>query len=244
VEEGWTEPALDWFSDPMVGAVSPLVLQHDDPSRIASAGVRYTAGGRRLLNGVGAEVQSIEEVVARNIIGPTMAAAFYRRSAIDALGGLCEKAGVGFADVDMAMSLKALRYRCVLEPDCVAVGHAIDNAGGQTFHAGRCAERVFWRHAAANGWLYSLLCHKAAVLGSLLGQWIHPGAYTHLLGRIVSAIHGIGCCREHQARLRRAAGLLGQENSAREVADSAENDAAGPSSTKARLGVSSHRLAA
>jgi len=243
-EEGWTDPALDWFNDPMVGAVSPLVVEGDDPSRIASAGICYTAGGRRVVNGAGAQLQNSEEVLGRNIIGPTLTAAFYRRSAIDALGGLCAKAGTGFADVDIAMSLKALGFCCILEPHCVAVDHAVDDVCGENFHAGRCAERVFWRHAATSGWLRSVLFHKPVVIGSLLAHWNHRSAYMHLLGRLVSAIQGVGCCRKHRARLRRAAELLQQENLAREEGDSDEDDDADASPTTVRFGISPHRLAA
>jgi hypothetical protein len=170
--------------------------------------------------------------------------AFYRRSAIDALGGLCEKAGTGFADVDIAMSLKALGYRCVLEPHCVAVGHATDDACGTTFHAGRCAERVFWRHAATSGWLCSLLCHTPAVIGSLLAHWNHPGAYMHLLGRTVSAVQGLGSCRKHRARLRRAAEFLEQESNARDQPDASEDEDLDASSMTIRFSISAHRIAA
>lgn len=221
-EDGWTEPALEWFDDPMVGAVAPLVLQDGNPSRIASAGVCYTAGGRRLVNGVGAQPQRSAKVFRRNVIGPTLAAAFYRRSAVDALGGLCTKAGTGFADVDIGMSMKALGYRCVLEPDSVAVLHVINDDGSMGFHAGRRSECVFWRYAEMNGWPRSVLCHMPVVIGSLLAHGIYPGAYLHLLGRTVAALGGLVCCRRQQTRLCDAAELLERENNARQESDFGE----------------------
>jgi hypothetical protein len=107
---------------------------------------------------------------------------------------------------------------------------------------GRCAERVFWRHAAARGWPVSGLCHAVVVMGSLLANCIRPSEYLHLLGRIVSALGGPGCCRKHGARLRKAAELLERDNRAGEESDSGE--CAGPSSTTVRSGIMPQRLAA
>ncbi len=207
-KEGWAEPALEWFDDPLIGAVSPIVLQANDEGRILSAGLRYTFGGRRILNGLGKTVKRARRLLRRRTIGPTLAAGFYRRSLIDALGGLCPTAGSRFSDVDMALCLKALEYGSAVEPASVVVADAVDNVAVEGFRSGRCAERVFWRHAGTSGWLCSLFFHPFAVIGSLLAGWKRPGTYASLMGRAIGIIQAIFCRGEDLARIEEAAESL------------------------------------
>lgn len=210
--EDWAEPALEWFDDPLIGAVSPVVLQAEAEGKILSAGIRYTSGGRRLLNGLGKNVNRARRVFRRRTIGPSLAAGFYRRSAIQALGGLCAKTGGRFSDVDLALCLKALGYRSVIESASVVVGDTIDRPTVRCFRSGRCDERIFWRHAGTNGWLRSLSFHPFAVVGSLLAGWKRPGTYVGLLGRMAGMIQAFFCRGKDQARIDKAAESLEGES--------------------------------
>lgn len=207
-KEGWAEPALEWFDDPLIGAVSPIVQQANDEGRILSAGLRYTFGGRRILNGLGKTVKKARRLLRRRTIGPTLTAGFYRRSVIESLGGLCPAAGSRFSDVDMALCLKALEYGSAVEPASVVVADAVDIATVEGFRSGRCAERIFWRHAGTSGWLCSLFFHPFAAVRSLLAGWKRPGTYASLVGRTIGMVQAIFCRGKDKARIEEAAKLL------------------------------------
>jgi len=206
--EGWAEPALEQFDDPLIGAVSPVMLQADDESTILSAGVRYTFGGCRLLNGLGKNVKRARRIFHRRTAGPSLAAGFYRRSVIEALGGLCTTVGPRFSDVDLGLCLRALEYHSVVESESVVVGDVADDATIDCFRSGRCAERAFWRHAGTNGWLGSLFFHPFVVVGSVLAGWRRLGTYTGLFGRTVGMIQAFFSRGKDRARIEEATEFL------------------------------------
>jgi len=215
--EGWADSVQERFDDPMIGAVSPVVLQADDEDTILSAGVRYTFGGRRLLNGFGKNVKRTRRVVRRRTIGPSLSAGFYRRSVIEALGGFCGAVGSRYSDVDVALSLKALGYHSVVEPGSVVVGDRFDDDLSESFRNGRCAERVFWRHAGVKGWLGPLAFHPFVVARSSLAGWRRPSTYASLLGRSIGMIQAFFCRGKDQARIEKAAQTLEDDSWSRPV---------------------------
>jgi hypothetical protein len=199
----WAEAALRPFDDPQVCAVAPLAVAAEDAERIVAAGLRYTRGGRRLRHAVGGKLSKSPRVLRRAICGPALFAGFYRRWIWEAIGGFCERLDVDSADIDFALSLQSLGYRSTLEPDSVvrATAAVVDETA--SFGSGRDAERVFWRHAATQGWPASLMLHPWAVLGSVLRDWQRPGGYLQLVGRIASLL-GISCHLTHAAKVRQA----------------------------------------
>lgn len=203
----WTEAALMSFDDPQVCAVAPLTVDADDADRIVAAGLRYTLGGRRLRHGAGSRLSESPHVFRRAIIGPGLFAGFYRRWLWEAIGGFCERLDAHGADVDFALTLKSLGYRCALEPDSVLRASATVVDDPVSFGSGRSAEQVFWRHAATQGWLMSLLLHPFTVLGSVLRAWQRPGAYLQLLGRLTS-LFGLPKHLTYAARVRQAVELF------------------------------------
>ena len=211
VEQGWTQPALDRFQDPEIAAVSPVVLQAENPDRVALAGVRFTLGGRRVANGFGKRADRCRRVFRRKIVGPALAAGFYRKSAIDDLGGFDESCGSCWADVDCGLSLQALGYRCVLEPESVVHRPAAADESSLGYRQGRRAERVFWRHIGAGGWGPRLVFHPLAVAATVARAWNQVPGYTQLLGRLVSLI-GIFSHLAHGSRLRQQADTLDDES--------------------------------
>ena len=207
VGQGWTQPALDHFQDPDVAAVSPVVLQTENPERVALAGIRFTHGGRRVPNGRGKRANRCRRVFRRKIVGPALAAGFYRRSAIDNLGGFDESCGSRWSDVDCGLSLQTLGYRCVLEPESVVHGPAAADESSLGYREGRRAERVFWRHIAAGGWGSRLVFHPLAVAATVARAWNQVPGYTQLLGRLVS-MFGILSHLAYGSRLRERAATL------------------------------------
>ncbi len=203
----WAEAALMSFDDSQVCAVAPLTVDAEDADRIIAAGLRYTRGGRRLRHGAGSKLSKSGRIFRHAITGPALFAGFYRRWFWEAIGGFCERLDMDSADIDLALSLNSLGYRCALEPDSVVRATAAVVDDPASFGSGRSAERVFWRHAAAQGWLASLLLHPFVVLGSVLRDWQRPGGYLQLLGRLTSLL-GLPSHLTHAARVRQAVELF------------------------------------
>jgi hypothetical protein len=188
--DGWTGAALKHFADDEVAAVVPAVTSADG-SRLVSAGMRFTAAGNR------AVLRNQRLLLAgsghlRSAIGaPTLAAGFYRRSVLMALGGFSESAGDGLADAELALDLRQLELRASLEPAAkilqIAGRSEVSHGGG--FIRGRVSERLFWRSANETGPL-ALALHALAVLAD-------P---TAIFGRIVALLE-LGSVARHRRRL-------------------------------------------
>jgi hypothetical protein len=174
------------------------------------------------------------------IVGPTLRAAFYRKSALEALAGLEQCGGNLWADVDLALSLQALGFSCVLEPRCTVRGRFAEDSV-TAFEHGRCAESVFWKHAGLNGWAPSLLCHPLVVLGSLIFPWNGPPGGRQLLGRLAALARLFGHL-SNAARLRQTANFFrrGPSGVRRAPSGHGAEDGAGPP----RLSVCRHQRAA
>jgi hypothetical protein len=175
VEEGWTEPALVHFHQPLVAAVSPLVLAQRG-GEVVSAGVAYGWGGSRQVCRGRSTIEDVE--------GPSWTAGFYRLAALEAVGGFDAEMGETAADLDLALTLRRVGYRCEVEPECHIYAPATAVAAAQGFAAGREQQRLFWRHAPAAGWLSSSVLHPLTVAGEVLGQLGSWTALTQLAGRI------------------------------------------------------------
>lgn len=222
--DGWTKSALPWFDDPRLGAVSPLVLNRSRPERVVSAGVVFTAAGARRVNGVGVKSSATKRITRREIVGPTLSAAFYRKSAVLALGGLSELVGEQLADADVALSLRALGWRSVLDPACRLVADAECPAEPLSFATGRCEERLFWRYAAAHGMFPVLILHLLAVLGRWLLRAYRWGAHIQMLGRLVAGCE-LRAGRRHLVMLR---DLRANSRSPRDAEQTAPHDSLEP----------------
>jgi hypothetical protein len=168
VEEGWTQPALAHFAAADVASVTPLVLDADDPARVAAAGVAYGWGGRRRLIGKGRQSGACDALADRSA-GPPLAAAFYRRLALDENAALPRAVGDGFADLELALQLLEMGQRTVFEADCrIRIPAARLEGSGGFLKRGWCAERFFWRHASTRSWAETLLGHSLLAFGELL----------------------------------------------------------------------------
>lgn len=189
VNEGWTEPAVSHFDDPEVAAVSPLVVDRDH-ARVIAAGLRYSLGGARRIV---AERKLLSPGTGRlraSILGPTLAAAFYRRDVLAALGGLDESLGDRLADVDLALAIRSLGRLHICEPRSRII-QSFDpwsTLRVSVFQQARGAERLFWRYARERGSLASLAMHPLTILADLAHQAPKFSAITTLVGRAVGAL--------------------------------------------------------
>ena len=83
---GWTCAAALRFRDPDVASVAAVVVCRDDRSRVVSAGIGYCVEGSTWCMGEG---EFLADVALRieAPCGPDLLAAFYRKSAVEAVGG-------------------------------------------------------------------------------------------------------------------------------------------------------------
>lgn len=124
-EPEWVERALAAFADPRVGAVATLMLRADDPARVDSAGAAlgWWSGPRDRGRG---------DAVARWTTPGTCfaacgGAAFYRRSALDAVGSFDDAYFAYFEDVDLGWRLRRAGWVTAYEPRA-----RVRHAGGAT----------------------------------------------------------------------------------------------------------------
>jgi hypothetical protein len=137
-----------------------------------------------------------QESSHRVVLGPLAQAAFYRRAALELVGGFPTAVGDHLADVDLAHTLKFAGYRSVLEPDSQVLASAGDLTPAVSgFRRGLAAEQVFWRAAPIAGWLKSLAGHPIEVLADFATTLPHPGALAALVGRLI----GVCQIRRHRA---------------------------------------------
>jgi GT2 family glycosyltransferase len=190
VRPGWAEAALQHFHDPEVAAVAPVLLHQDDHQRVVSAGMGYRAEGVVWRVGRGRTPDEVGEA-QDELCGPAALAGFYRRSAIEAVGGLSPLPVDTLAAVELALSFRQAGYRCVAEPNCQA---KVDSAAARDrvgFRHGCHSERLFWRWASAHGRFRSVAAHAALVAGEcVIGLW-RPFVLLQLAGRAAGAIHTV-----------------------------------------------------
>ncbi len=202
-EEGWTDAAVRRFRSPEIAAVAPVVLSARDQNRIVAAGLRYTAGGRRIVHGAGVRLSSARRILSSDIAGPVRVAAFYRRSTVLALEGFCPQAGPWYADIDLVLSMRRLGFCCELEPESIVTAFELDLDPPVNLETGRSAERVFWRHRKQLAGASSLPAHAAEILSSVLMRPHQAAAYGHLAGRLLAVFEQSGY-RDFRRRLQRA----------------------------------------
>jgi GT2 family glycosyltransferase len=201
VDEGWTTDVTQRFDSPQVGAVSPQLLgkQTDFPATI---GVSYGLGGHRRVCCIDpARKRGTEQ--SHVVLGPTLVAAFYRRDAVLSVGGVDVTLGEELADVDLALSLQEAGYCTVVAPSSRTYYRPVLRLRERDeFDEARRAERLFWKHAAVEGWFRSLVSHAWRIAAETLVSFPRRRVLARLRGRIRG-------CRE-RAPVSRPASRQGQ----------------------------------
>jgi GT2 family glycosyltransferase len=127
VEVGWLDRPLACFADFRVGAVSPLVLIDDGrpcPS-IDSAGDGYSLAGRAFKR---FHRQPMPESMSGCwVFGASGSSAFYRKSALEAVGGFPIEFGAYFEDVEVSWRLQRAGWRIWFAPESV-VWHKVTSS--------------------------------------------------------------------------------------------------------------------
>lgn len=190
VTENWSDEALPHFRDPRVAAVAPLLLAAPGID-VVCHGVELLPGGARRLCPAGA-ADSVAAVASRrpkSIAGPALVAAFYRKSALEAVGGLSAAMGDELADVDLAYSLQAAGYGVVWEPESrvLAGPVALDFRTGRLRRAWQ-SQALCLRTVAVFGFWRSLLALIAVAGQEFFAALPSPAAFGMLAARLLA------CC--------------------------------------------------
>jgi GT2 family glycosyltransferase len=182
VGAGWADAAMPHFREPAIAAVAATVLHRGDGRKIFSAGLGYRPEGAswKLVRPYEPDARDTD---SEDLCGPDTLAAFYRKSAIEAVGGFSPWLGDAAVGIDLALALRQAGFRCVWEPRCLAHVGVAAMRDEPAFRRGRQAERLFWRWASSHGWLRSLVSHAALVAGEcVIGLW-RPSMLVQLVGR-------------------------------------------------------------
>jgi GT2 family glycosyltransferase len=190
VRPGWADAALRHFRNPEVAAVAPVLLHHNDHETVISAGMGYRAEGVVWRVGRGQTPDEVGED-RDEFYGPDALAGFYRRSAVEAVGGFSPLPVDTLATIELALSLRQAGYRCVVEPNCQAKVRSTAARDKVGFRHGWHSERLFWRWASGHGRFRSAAAHAALVAGEcVIGLW-RPFMLLQLAGRAVGVIHAV-----------------------------------------------------
>jgi GT2 family glycosyltransferase len=160
---GWAAACLKHFADPSVGSVAPVVTRLDDPGIIDSLGQEFhicgwaynRCHGRRL---------DVGDLAVREVFGASGSCGFYRRAALEKLGGLWPIYGFYFEDTDLAFRLRWAGYRSILEPAArvAHLGSATTEeqlSSRKVWLLSRNEEIVFWANLPKRELLLALIPH-------------------------------------------------------------------------------------
>jgi len=186
---GWTDAALSHFEDPKVAAVSALIFDRNAPEQVLSAGLGYRLegaawrlAGRNTASQIGTWQQELR--------GPDLLAGFYSKAAIQSVGGFAYFASSIAAGVDLALALEQIGFRCIFEPECTASMVAATGAES-AFQRGRNDECLFWRWAANQGLLTSIIGHIAMLAGQAVIGLFRPSTLVQLVGRSCGMLQAV-----------------------------------------------------
>jgi hypothetical protein len=190
---GWADAALARFAEADVAAVAPVVVDRDNPDRILSAGLRWTAAGSIGRNAVG---KRLDRFAANDRVlgGPESAVAFYRRDVLEAVGILQHHGSPLAAAMDLALAMRRAGYRSVQEPDCITIGTGELLARGGAWREGLASEQLFRRWTAVPGWKRSWAGHAALLAMECLQLPLRPSNLARLAGRLWATL-GLGATR-------------------------------------------------
>ena len=172
LDESWDEPVWRSMADPEVRTISPIVVSPLKPSKIVAAGVTKEFGFCRQLVGHNSYMSQRK---LRNIspLGPTSWMALYRKSVLDQIGTCDEMLDPVYLDLDLALAISALGYRCSFEPECVvSINRSTPLIRESSLAHGRSAKRAMRRHAADVSFGTTLLTITAELIKSPMRPWL------------------------------------------------------------------------
>lgn len=143
----WLECLLAENSDPWDFWASRILFSFD-PSRVDSAGDGMAIVGTAYKVGHGDSAS--QHMKPREVFGPSAAAALYRRSLLESLGGFDPDFFLIYEDADLNMRARLQGHRCLYVPQATAF-HRVNSSIGTfshqyVFYGHRNSEYVFWKN--------------------------------------------------------------------------------------------------
>ena len=157
--------------------------------RIVSAGLGYRIEGTAWRLGRHSRPDNVA-ACRQDLCGPDTLAAFYRKSAIESVGGFSPWAGDALTGIDLGLALEAaapllLRSGAAMSRPCRSQNGA---PRARAFQRGRNAERLFWRWASSQAELASWAGHTALLTGECATALWRPSMIVQLAGRACGAM--------------------------------------------------------
>jgi hypothetical protein len=182
VSPEWFKPVFPHFHEAQVAAVAPVIFDRFRPQRIISAGVGYRSSGAawRLSYHRRSGATPCEQA---EWFGPDLLAAFYRKSALESIGGFNPAYGDDLAAVDCALALRRAGYRTVSESASVTWASRKEVRRGLRLGHGRENERLFWHWASQLGRSGTYWDHAGLWAGEFFEGVLQPAAWVRLGGR-------------------------------------------------------------
>jgi GT2 family glycosyltransferase len=175
-EAGFLERLLEPLQDESVAMAAGVLLQHERPGLVDSAGIELDTTLRSWDAGWNRPVSELDR--AAEPVGPCGGAAAFRTSAFRAAGGFDETLFAYWEDVDLALRLRLAGHRCV-RADAARALHT----HGQTLGAASPAQRRL--EAFGRGYVlarYRVARHSLAMRAKIaVLDW--PVLLVHLLVR-------------------------------------------------------------
>lgn len=196
VTDGWADAALARFGDKQTASVSPLVLNADDPNSVLAAGVGYRPRGQRYLVGEGVSASEVRRLPAAS--GPALFAAFYRKAALDFIGGFSAELGRRQADVDAALVLGRAGFGAAFEPGSQLRAAKSADPASSAFREALYDERLFWRNLSGAPRMAAWLGHAALVGGEAIKAAPRPSLLAKLAGRSWAGLQWGAYARHHR----------------------------------------------
>ena len=126
-------------ADPAVGIAGPVVVSREEPDRIASAGIAFSAEtGRMRHRKVGARVDSLVLDSSHSVDAVSGCVMLIRRQVFERAGFFDEAYFFSFEDVEFCLRARRVGFRTVCTPDAIAY-----HEGGRTIGR-KSARRVYF----------------------------------------------------------------------------------------------------
>ncbi|MCA9246346.1 MAG: glycosyltransferase family 2 protein [Planctomycetales bacterium] len=220
VAEDWTDSALAAMEDSRVASAVPCVFASPKSEQIRSLGVSYSAVGR--LGRIRRLPKSARQ--RERILGPELGAAFYRREALDQIGGVPTDLGSEAAAVEIALRLRRAGYEAALADETVVYAADALAASAGEFRRSADAERLFWRHLPQQGRMAALLAHPWLVAGKTLLGLPRPAALARLTGHLWGSVSALTAAA-YRRNLTKLTGLADAEDATTLRLDPRDNEA-------------------
>lgn len=114
VDLNWLGAMVTAVSAPDVGMVAAKITIWNQPERLDSTGIEIDKLGMAWNRGYG---QAVETEFSTEVLGPSAAAALYRRAMLDEIGLFDENYFAYYEDVDLAWRAQRAGWRCVFAHD-------------------------------------------------------------------------------------------------------------------------------